>query len=246
MSRIPDSGEKLEFNIDKVNAGDERRIGQPLIPYSPDFGLRKDLPHKYGKMDALGCWQFDYIKQCGLKPHHRVLEIGPGGFRLAQHLVPYMERSHYYAAEVSRQALDWGWQLLTDEERTMSPQLFWGGDFSFATIGASFDFVWAHSVFTHLTWNEIGKCLYELHSTIAQDGIFLATYFRVENILWQPHAYGRSKSVDKRKSSYGHKDPFHYSFDVINDLARRTGWSVSHLDLPDHPKSQSMLRFTLN
>ena len=233
------------FDIALINADDELRTKQPLVRYQADPSLRFKLPHKYDKQDPLGIWQFEYLRQAGLRPDHRLLEIGPGGFRLAQHLIGYLGPGLFYAAEISRQALDWGWQLLGDAERARNPQLYWGGDFSFHLMGAQFSHVWAHSVFTHLSWNHIGKCLYELRQVMADDGVFHATYFAAEGDPWRPQPYSKSGKARHSKLTYGHRDPYHYQFPVLQELGRQAGWRAEHVDLPMHPKGQSMLVFRL-
>lgn len=241
---LPKTSGRGKFDISSFNATDELRVTEPLIRYEPDPARREELPHKRDKLDPLVVWQFEFLKQVGLKPRHRLLEIGPGGFRVAQHLVGYLDPGHYHAVEVSRNALHQGWQLLNDEERARNPRLYWGGDFSFHHIGAAFDFAWAHSVFTHLAWNHIGRCLFELRRCIANGGAFYATYFAVDRDPWEPHTYGRVIEGKKSRMTYGDRDPYHYCFETICALARDTGWRGEHIALPEHPKGQSMLKFT--
>ena len=227
-----------DFDIDKVNREDDLRIGLPPLPFEPTSSAHLSLPHKYDRNDKFGLWQFEMLKGFGLSPESKILELGPGGGRLAIHLVPFLQPGGYAGLEVSRQGLDWLWDILPPEDRARRPHLFWGGDFAVSELMPwSPDVILAHSVLTHLSWNEIGKCFYELRKVIADDGVFLPSYFRALGSPWEPQSYGKSG----KKKSYGHKDPFHYRFEVLEQLAAETGWTAEHKDMTDHHKGQSLL-----
>jgi hypothetical protein len=67
--------------------------------------------------------------------------------------------------------------------------------------------------------------------------LFLATYFRALGNPWEPQPYGKSGA----KLTYGHKDPFHYRFEVVQQLASETGWKCEHAAIEGHNKDQSLL-----
>lgn len=233
------------FNIDDINKEDELRVDKPYIPYFPDSHDWPKLPHKYGLDDPQGKWQFQFLLSEGVDENRRFLEIGPGGFRLAQHLIPYLRSGNYYAVEVSKQGLDWGWNLLEPESRGKNPKLFWGGDFQFSVLDFQPEVVWAHSVFTHLNWNHIGQCLDGLRQVVGENCRFYATYFRCTGNQWNSQPYGPSKKkkLSGKHLTYGYKDPYHYRYEFMENLARDTGWEVTHRDLPEHNKGQSLLLF---
>lgn len=212
------------------------RLDQDLVPFQPEFQHRTLLPN-FGADDTLGLWQDYFVKAAaGLNPGCDFLEIGPGAFRLAQHIIAHLDPGRYTGVEVNRRALERGWNLLSAEARARSPRLFWGGNFGFHAAGIRCDFAWAHSVFTHLSWNQIGLCLHELRKVVSADGVFYATYFKAER-QWEPRPYG------KKGATYGQRDPFHYETPFLLRLAKDTGWAAEHIEVPDHPKGQSIMRF---
>jgi len=229
------------FDIRQVNASDELRLAlkpERFIPQSSSFMA---LPHKYDRQDKSGLWQFETLKTLGLAADSRLLELGPGGGRLAMHVIPYLNRGHYAGLDVSRQGLDWLWDLLPQVDRAREPSLFWGGDFNLeGLLPWKPDIIWAHSVFTHLYWNEIGQCLHEMRKIVASTGHFFATYFNTVDNMWTSQPYGKSG----KKLTYGLKDPFHYRFDTLESLARQTGWHAVHEQTEKNHKGQTLIRFS--
>ena len=229
----------MAYDIHAVNRADDRRIGLPPLPFEPTSSAHLSRPHKYDDTDRSGRWQLATLRDQGLSPQSRFLELGPGGGRLAIHVIRYLASGHYAAIDVSQQGLVWLWDLLPPEDRARAPSLFWGGDFALAgLLSWQPDLIWAHSVWTHLPWNDIGKCLYEFRRIIAADGRFLATYFRALDTPWEP------QPRTAKRESYGHRDPYHYRFETLEALATETGWRARHMPLTDHPKGQSLLHLT--
>src|SRR5207245_141522 len=113
-------------------------------------------------------------------------------------------------------------------------------DFAFSTFGASFDYAIAQSVFTHLPWNRILRCLHNVRGVMAPSGKFFATFFEDSDGCHQAASltHGPAGIV-----TFPDADPFHYRFDVFIDLARRTGLTASYVGDWGHPRGQRMMCF---
>lgn len=226
---------KLSYDVAAANAADEYRFGEAPVPYTPREGDTAQF--KYGRDDPLGAKQLELLRSHGLGKSTKLLEIGPGGGRLAVQVIPLLDPERYACMEPSRQGLNSIWGLMTPEDKAKTPVLLWGGDFSGKHLPWQPDMVWAHSVLTHLTWNEMGHCLAQMRKVISLNGTFLATYFRARGNPWEPQNYGKGG----KKFTYAHRDPFHYRLEVVTALAQETGWSCEHAEWPEHNKGQSLL-----
>lgn len=122
---------------------------------------------KHGKM------QLDFLIAKGLKPEHCLLDFGCGTGRLAVKAVPYLDRLKYVGCDISPEAIKHAGQacgsidkapaFITSGSGTMPVNKLW-----------HFDFIWAHSVLTHLP----PDCVCQLFKTLAEMsfGRFYFTY----------------------------------------------------------------------
>ena len=107
-----------------------------------------------------GQMQFDLLKQAGLLPSHKVVDIGAGPLRAGLWLMDYLEPGNYYAIEPSRDALQAGIRILgTDRISNRQPQFFYNADFDCAVVGAHIDFGIARSIWTHAPFSDIERLL---------------------------------------------------------------------------------------
>ncbi len=100
--------------------------------------------------DAHGELQRDFLVSHGLKPSHRLLDIGCGTGRLARKVVPHLDRGRYFGVDISAAAILAACELsLTEGWGELRPT-FWVGEIPDAEVAGQFDFLWAFSVFIHL------------------------------------------------------------------------------------------------
>ena len=114
-------------------------------------------------------------------------------------------------------------------------------DFEFAVFGVEFDYILAQSVVTHLAWNSIQRCLVNVEEVLRKEGRFYATFFEDTNGSHRttPVYHTRGGTV-----TYPDRDPFHYEFDVLVELAKRTSLEVVCIGQWNHPRSQAVMVFT--
>lgn len=169
-----------------------------------------------GYWDEMGKKQFDFLLDCGLKSHHKLLDIGCGSFRGGRFFIKYLNKDRYYGIEKHKWLVNKGvTEVLTRRViKSKNPCVFVNDSFSFQLMGSLFDFALAKSVFTHLTKDKIKKCFKNLNDCLKANGKFYATFF-----------IGNSK-----KNLYNDNDKkrFFYSLEEIKSMAGNS-WNVEEV-----------------
>jgi SAM-dependent methyltransferase len=125
----------------------------------------------------------------GLRPEHRVLDIGSGIGILALSLIGYL-RGGYDGVEIHREAAAWCQRAITRRHPTFrfhradlaSPAynphgLVPASAYRFPFPDQSFDFIFLGSVFTHMLPDAVEHYLHEISRLLASDGVCVASYF---------------------------------------------------------------------
>ena len=132
--------------------------------------------------DVLSAMQFNLLTYLGLKESHNVLDIGCGSLRTGRLLIPYLQPCHYFGIEPEKWLIEDGVknECGADLIRIKKPVFSYDSNFSCTTFGKQFDFILAHSVFTHASQSQIKRCLSEISKCMKQDSIVAATFMRGE------------------------------------------------------------------
>lgn len=130
---------------------------RPVSPYlAPGFYDRalRDGRHRDivgGRWDETGRLQLALLQAQGLKPHHRLLDIGAGSLRLGCKAVPFLDPGNYWATDASRALMLRGRSIeLPEPGRLPEDHLVEDADFAFPGLPPHVDFAIAFGVFTHL------------------------------------------------------------------------------------------------
>lgn len=132
-----------------------------------DLRVRRDGPAAAigGDWEAGGQRQYDFLLAQGLKPTHRLVDIGCGTGRLARWVVPYLAPGHYYGLDVSRMALAAA-LCCAEEERWKGRDphfLLTNGTCARLPDGMSIDVLWCYAVLIHLPSEAIEAFIASVH-----------------------------------------------------------------------------------
>ena len=179
---------------------------------------------------ALGKMQFDYLVEHGLRPEHRMLEIGCGNLRAGWRFIAYLEAGHYYGIDISPDILFAAQQILIARGlQAKLPVLTPVRDLTFAFLPEQhFDVVHAHSVFSHSPLPVIEECFAHVGRVLRPEGWFDFTFDRTE---------GREHHVLR--------EDFYYRTETLVGLAEKYGLDAMFMsDWEDRPHRQSKIRVT--
>ena len=189
--------------------------------------------------DAVGKLQFDKLVDEGLKPEHKLLDIGCGMLRAGKRLIPYLNTGNYYGVEKNQGHINSGKTWLIGEDiTTEGSHISVNENFNFAfDESPKFDFIIAHSLFPHLQKRDIEVCLRNAKEVMADGCKFFATFFEGEvgTITWD--------KTDKVTITHDGQDPYHHKFEVLSDLAKEVGLVAEYIGEWDHPREQRLLMF---
>lgn len=194
-----------------------------------------------GDWEKKGKIQLDFLKQRGLLPEHRLLDVGCGVLRGGIHFIDYLEAGNYYGIEARKSHIKAGkWELEQARIDHKSPHLLVNDAFEVEIFDCSFDYALALSLFTHLDLNKIIRCLYKVGRVLKEDGEFYATFFEASG---RAHLDPIPRSKKGKIFTYYDKDPYHYAFSELKWAARNAGMEAIYIGAWEHP-SQKMALFT--
>ena len=185
-----------------------------LTAYSKHTDLRVDDNPRgaIGREDewnSHGLMQLDFLVELGMDPEHSLLDVGCGVGRAARRFVKYLEPGNYTGIDISEKALKYAVELSKSEGwADRKPTFLINSDLD---LDEKFDFLWAHSVFTHLPDWQIEKMIGNASMIVRRK--FAFTYKFAE----KPHRSGL-KQMQYPPSYFG-------------EIAHNVG-----LSMEDHPK----------
>lgn len=126
----------------------------------------------------------DFLVRYGMKPEHRLLDLGCGVLRGALYFVPYLNKGNYVGTEISASRLAKGVRVMDaagiGRDRYETHLVT---DCQLKELGEQkFDIVWANSVLTHMPECDIRTLIASLKSHMAPAASFYFTYSPSERI----------------------------------------------------------------
>ncbi len=172
-----------------------------------------------GDWEDHGPLQLRFLHDKGMRPESKLLDFGCGTGRFSRHAVPWLDKGNYTGMDISLLALDHAKKLSHTEGWIKRLPVFILGAGSFGpVIHVPFDYVWMHSVFTHLPAELIVNLLTELNEM--QFGEFYFTYKKRD----YPQRTGLKQ--------------FGYPFTFFENVAHQVGLAANPLELK-WPQGQS-------
>jgi SAM-dependent methyltransferase len=163
-------GDHLEYYSAVV--GDDIRHGEATAVGNHDRAAWR----KVGKQ------QFTYLVEHGLQPEHAILEIGCGNLRAGWRLIDHLDAANYYGVDISPDV------ILAAQDTVVRKTL--GEKLPYLTVvkdmhfdflpDEHFDWVHAHSVFSHCPLPIIEECFAHIARIMKPTGIFDFTFYRTE------------------------------------------------------------------
>lgn len=216
--------------------------------YYNEAGIRSLLPgagHRSlvgGLWEEMGNLQQDFLVSEGMLPDHRLLDIGCGSLRLGRLASAYLKPGNYWGTDISVDLIDAGYrgEIVPAglDQRLLRTNLVTDAEFSFVGVPASFDFVMAQSVFTHLPLNHLRLCFSRLADHLLDPCTAFFTFFMPPKgaNYWEP--------VRQHEDvvSWSYKDPFHYEWDDIRHAFRGLPWELSLIGNWSHPRNQQIAK----
>ncbi len=114
----------------------------------------------------------------GLRPQHRLLDIGCGCLRVGSALVRYLDADRYCGIEPSRERVAFGREYLFDEATWESrrPRIDHNAVFDTGVFGERFDVFFACSIWTHASKSQIETMLDGFLRDTVPSAKFLVSY----------------------------------------------------------------------
>lgn len=211
------------------------------LPAAWNRGVARELVG--GQWEQIGRLQFEFLKAEGLEPHHHLLDMGCGSLRGGVNFVRYLQAGHYFGVDNRESLIDAGRKELEREGLgEKRPTLLVKGDFAVSHLGQTFEYALAQSLFTHLTFNRIVRCIAEVDRVLQPGGRFFATFFA------SPGPRLRTESLrieaDAAKDIYLDRNPYYYDPAIFTWLCEGSDLTCEYRGEWGHPRSQKMLVFT--
>ena len=190
-----------------------------------------------------GLAQLNFLKEQGLRPHHKIVDIGCGSLRAGRQLVDYLEPGNYYGVDANRSIIQAGYDVeLTDEQRARLPiENLRANDRFKVDFGVQFDFAIAQSVFTHVSLNHMRLCLYRLAKVMRPGGVFFASFVEQPPGTPLDHIF---KRFEQGRTYFNEKNIFWYHRSDMKWAADSGSWAFRFVGEYGSSDQQLMVAYT--
>lgn len=183
-------------------------------------------------------FQIDFLTKHGLKPHHRLIDIGCGTLRGGIPLIKKLDPGHYAGIEVREDVL----QLGRDELKQAGfefkePNLIHCTGLSRLDLEYKADYIWAFAVLIHMDDDALNGCLSFVSKHLAEGGAFYGNV----NIGEGEEGNWQGFPVVRRSMKWYEQTAGRFGL-VPTDIGSLL--ELGHDDGRPEPQSRRMLRFT--
>jgi len=129
-----------------------------------------------GQFRAHRDFEFALLRRMGLRPSHRVLDVGCGPLTLGVPLIGYLDRGRYTGIDIRSHALSEAYREVADHALAgNNPRLVCSESFGVEELGdASFDVVTAFSMLYHLDDRLVRQFFATLPERLGPESLFVA------------------------------------------------------------------------
>ncbi|HSB98132.1 MAG TPA: hypothetical protein VLC91_16850 [Spongiibacteraceae bacterium] len=181
--------------------------------------------------DQIALLQLEFLKSEGLKQNDTLMDIACGALRAGRLFIQYLDEGKYLGLEKEVNLLIHGVaeELGITAFVEKKPEFIVSENFEFDKFSVQPNYAIAQSLFTHLTADDLYRCLRSLRKFTTGNIKFYATFFEVPSPV---ENYSRSDSLDC----------FFYTREQINTLADLAGWTMHYIGDWGHPRQQKMIK----
>lgn len=149
-------------------------INKNWIEKTKDYKTFVGNPKDY---DKIGNIVFNLLLKYGLKPEHKLLDIGCGSLRVGKHIIKYLDKYNYCGLEPNN------WLFKEESEKDSIkikiPAFNDNRDFELDMFHIhGFDYILCNSVFIHACKQEIEKVFSQLKEVLKPDGKFIFNFIQ--------------------------------------------------------------------
>ncbi len=154
----------------------------------------------YGHPWLGGRYVFDFLVHEGLRPCHKVLDVGCGSGRIGIHLLRYLDPGHYFGIDVHRKSLEAfaKYEMFLHGLEDRGARLLWNGSFDAEHFGVEFDWVLDVATTLHLSPREVVEAFTKITKTLAPGGILVVGHPRPDLALNDLAKFGLVKERAER------------------------------------------------
>jgi hypothetical protein len=197
-----------------------------------------------GMWHRMGRLQLDFLKQAGLQPHHRVLDIGCGCLRAGVELIRYLEPNHYYGIDSEKELLNVGYNTELPKvglvNRLKRENLYCSRLFRHERLPeSSIDFGISISVITHLPFNFMRICLENTESYFKVGGKLYVSFYEIA----EEARFSQRATNNRSARTSGFADPYHYYKRDMLGVAEGSRWQARYIGGWNHPHGQKLIQY---
>ena len=130
------------------------------------------------KYDLISATQFNLLTFLDLREDHYLLDVGCGSLRAGKLFIPFLQPGRYHGIEPEQWLIDEGIrnELGKDIIAVKKPVFSNDSNFTLSVFDRKFDYILAHSIFSHASERQISRCLSEARKVMKPTSLFIATF----------------------------------------------------------------------
>ena len=175
----------------------------------------KEYIGREDEFDFLAGNQFCLLYLSGLREYHKVLDFGCGALRLGRLLIPYLNVGNYHGFDPNNYLWEdfikneFSEDYINKRKANLKNRI--------ENIDSNYDYIIAHSIFTHTGVDLLQKYLNLFYDILIEDGITYATFYI-------------HKEFSNKENGWKYKDCYAYTEEYILEQANIVGFKCQKIN----------------